>query len=534
MHDEGRFCPAQRQRRGHRRRDGARRRATARRAGHRRPGREAHRRGRPGDRQRRGRAAHGRGGDGRPGRGRAGRRPRFREVAFRGRGPLLATGARLPRQPVCRLEPLDGRLLRHGLRPGARRWRASSRSSRRSPTGSRPTRAVLVLERAEPPPADVVAKVAERDRRARRRADLPLCADAEPRRHGADRRPRRSRWRCTRPTTSAFRWSTSSTASARRRFPPPHPDFLDAMGRTNDAIIYGGRVQLFVRGPADAGARRWPKNCRAAPRATTASRSREIFQAFDGDFYAIDPLLFSPAEVIVTAIDSGDTFRAGAPRPRNARNRACAELAAGALTSRASSSSMTARRPAAAACRLRSAPQRGRSHASARRARLRRHAAPRAIAIPGFGDALPDAVLVRAVAAGTFEAVTRRLGVLHALAQLGGPGLERACGDRALRRQVDDQLSAARAGLPTPPTFAVEGRAAAEAVARRELAAGPLVLKPLFGAQGRGIRLVALPRRPARRGRGRPASTTCSVMSSGAARPSATSASSSVPAAWSP
>ena len=39
---------------------------------------------------------------------------------------------------------------------------------------------------------------------------------------------------------------------------------------------------------------------------------RDIFQAFSGDFYAIDPLLFSPAEVIVTAIDSGDTFRAGA------------------------------------------------------------------------------------------------------------------------------------------------------------------------------------------------------------------------------
>ena len=39
---------------------------------------------------------------------------------------------------------------------------------------------------------------------------------------------------------------------------------------------------------------------------------RRDFQAFKGDFYAIDPLLFSPAEVIVTAIESGDTFRAGA------------------------------------------------------------------------------------------------------------------------------------------------------------------------------------------------------------------------------
>ena len=37
----------------------------------------------------------------------------------------------------------------------------------------------------------------------------------------------------------------------------------------------------------------------------------QIFKQFNGDFYAIDPLLFSPAEVIVTAVDTGDTFRAG-------------------------------------------------------------------------------------------------------------------------------------------------------------------------------------------------------------------------------
>ena len=37
----------------------------------------------------------------------------------------------------------------------------------------------------------------------------------------------------------------------------------------------------------------------------------EIFKRFNGDFYAIDPLLFSPAEVIVTAIESGKTFHHG-------------------------------------------------------------------------------------------------------------------------------------------------------------------------------------------------------------------------------
>ena len=37
----------------------------------------------------------------------------------------------------------------------------------------------------------------------------------------------------------------------------------------------------------------------------------EIFKRFKGDFYAIDPMLFSPAEVIVTALDSGESFHKG-------------------------------------------------------------------------------------------------------------------------------------------------------------------------------------------------------------------------------
>jgi methenyltetrahydromethanopterin cyclohydrolase len=92
--------------------------------------------------------------------------------------------------------------------------------------------------------------------------------------------------------------------------PAPHPDFLTAMGRTNDAIIYGGLVQLFVKGPATEAMRL------AQDLPSQASRDyglpfAEVFKAFKGDFYAIDPLLFSPAQVIVTAIDTGDTFRAG-------------------------------------------------------------------------------------------------------------------------------------------------------------------------------------------------------------------------------
>ena len=112
------------------------------------------------------------------------------------------------------------------------------------------------------------------------------------------------------------------------------------------------------------------------------------------------------------------------------------------------------------------------------------------IAIPGFHGALPDAVLVRSISAGSFEAITRRLGILHALGKLGVPVWNSAA---AIERCVDKSMTTfllANAGLPTPQTFAVEGLEAAREIAERELPATPLVLKPLFGAQGRGIRLV--------------------------------------------
>jgi methenyltetrahydromethanopterin cyclohydrolase len=95
---------------------------------------------------------------------------------------------------------------------------------------------------------------------------------------------------------------------------PPHPDFSIGMGRTNDAIIFGGRVQLFVAGPADEAEQLAAKLPSAASRDYGAPFA-EIFKRFGGDFYAIDPMLFSPAAVIVTALESGCSFHAGAIAP---------------------------------------------------------------------------------------------------------------------------------------------------------------------------------------------------------------------------
>ncbi len=59
---------------------------------------------------------------------------------------------------------------------------------------------------------------------------------------------------------------------------PPHPDLVKAMGRTNDAIIYAGRVHLFVTGAA-GDAVTWRKRCRAKIPVTTANRSRRSSSA---------------------------------------------------------------------------------------------------------------------------------------------------------------------------------------------------------------------------------------------------------------
>jgi RimK family alpha-L-glutamate ligase len=110
------------------------------------------------------------------------------------------------------------------------------------------------------------------------------------------------------------------------------------------------------------------------------------------------------------------------------------------------------------------------------------------LVLPGYGRELPDAVLVRGIAGGTFEQVTKRLGVLHALREFGVPVYNDA---RAIERSVDKSMTSVllrAAGVPTPATWAVESvDAAARLVARESAARRSLVLKPLFGSQGQGL-----------------------------------------------
>jgi methenyltetrahydromethanopterin cyclohydrolase len=92
--------------------------------------------------------------------------------------------------------------------------------------------------------------------------------------------------------------------------PPPTPGFVEAMGRTNDAIIYGGRAQLYVAGQPEE-AKRLAEELPSLKSKDYGRPFAELFAAVKGDFYAIDRMLFSPAKVTVTALKTGESFEGG-------------------------------------------------------------------------------------------------------------------------------------------------------------------------------------------------------------------------------
>ena len=92
--------------------------------------------------------------------------------------------------------------------------------------------------------------------------------------------------------------------------PPPTADALEAMGRTNDTILFGGQVHLFVTGP-DSSAEQLARELPSSTSRDYGKPFAKVFEDYQFDFFQVDPMLFSPAQVAVTALDSGRTFRHG-------------------------------------------------------------------------------------------------------------------------------------------------------------------------------------------------------------------------------
>ncbi|KQU77193.1 MULTISPECIES: methenyltetrahydromethanopterin cyclohydrolase [unclassified Rhizobacter] len=92
--------------------------------------------------------------------------------------------------------------------------------------------------------------------------------------------------------------------------PSPTPDGAQAMGRTNDAILYGGQVHLTVRGD-DAAARALAEQLPSTRSRDHGRSFADLFKEAGYDFYKIDPGLFAPAEVWISNLDSGSTWHSG-------------------------------------------------------------------------------------------------------------------------------------------------------------------------------------------------------------------------------
>jgi len=111
------------------------------------------------------------------------------------------------------------------------------------------------------------------------------------------------------------------------------------------------------------------------------------------------------------------------------------------------------------------------------------------LAIPGFGRELPDAAIVRGIAGGSFEQVTKRLGVLHALRELGVAVYNDA---RAIERSVDKSMT----------SLLLHARTVARIGHRLAHGCGPAPRPAGCGsAAGCGVRVA---RSPAARSDGRP------------------------------
>lgn len=170
-------------------------------------------------------------------------------------------------------------------------------------------RAIFVLETGTPPPDPLVQRIADDCNLAPK--DLTfLYAPTESRAGTTQVVARVLEVALHKAHTLHFPLERIVDGLGAAPLPPAGGDFLTAMGRTNDAIIFGGHVQLFVTGPeADAAdlAARLPSSV-----SRDYGRSfKDVFTAVNYDFYAIDPALFSPAAVTVTALETGKSFHGG-------------------------------------------------------------------------------------------------------------------------------------------------------------------------------------------------------------------------------
>src|ERR671925_2130424 len=169
--------------------------------------------------------------------------------------------------------------------------------------------AVLCLETREPPPAGIAAFVA--DRAGVAPGDLTLVMAPTASLTGSVQV-------AARVVETALHKLHEIDFDVRRvvsgygtcPLPPVARNDGEGIGRTNDAVLYGGQVELTVDAPDD--------DLEGIVERLPSSASDDFGEPFgkvleqaEWDFYKIDPLLFSPAEIRLVSTESGRSFQAG-------------------------------------------------------------------------------------------------------------------------------------------------------------------------------------------------------------------------------
>jgi methenyltetrahydromethanopterin cyclohydrolase len=172
---------------------------------------------------------------------------------------------------------------------------------------------VLVLETRSLPTDEVVASIAEKARLQPVQLTLVVAPTASLA-GGVQISARIIETGLHKIETLGFDVRRVVAATGTAPLPPVAKNDLRAIGRTNDCILYGGQARYTVRAP-DAELEKLAEQVPASASRDYGTPFYEIFQRYGGDFYKIDPLLFSPAEVWLTSTETGRTFHAGRLNP---------------------------------------------------------------------------------------------------------------------------------------------------------------------------------------------------------------------------
>ena len=92
---------------------------------------------------------------------------------------------------------------------------------------------------------------------------------------------------------------------------PVDPDGLKAMGKTNDAVLFGGRTYYYVKSEEGDNIKSVAEQLPSSASDGYGKPFFDVFKEAEFDFYKIDKGMFAPAEVVINDLRTGEIFKAG-------------------------------------------------------------------------------------------------------------------------------------------------------------------------------------------------------------------------------